>query len=316
MARFSPQDLADHLKDGLLSFPATAFQDDLEVDEAAYVEHIEWQSSYPVAGLFAAGGTGEGFSLTVEENHRVTQLAVQASSPEVPVLGSATGSTKSAIANAQGAEAAGAEGVLLLPPYLTECDAEGLYNHAAAVCESTSLGVIVYNRANAIYSPEVIARLSERYPNFIGFKDGTGNIEHLAKITTLCGDRLFYLGGLPTAETFALPLLQMGMSTYSSAMFNFIPDFALSFYADVRAQDSAAVKKKLSDFVLPYLDIRDRAQGYGVSIVKGGLKAVGRNAGGVRPPLRNLSEQDIADLSDLLATSGAGSYRLPVEVKA
>lgn len=107
MARFSPQDLADHLKDGLLSFPATAFQDDLEVDEAAYVEHIEWQSSYPVAGLFAAGGTGEGFSLTVEENHRVTQLAVQASSPEVPVLGSTTGSTKSAIANAQGARRRG-----------------------------------------------------------------------------------------------------------------------------------------------------------------------------------------------------------------
>ena len=316
MARFAPQDLADHLKDGLLSFPATAFRDDLEIDETAYTEHIEWQSSYPVAPLFVAGGTGEGFSLTVEENYRVTQLAVQAAHPDVPVLGSATGSTKSAVENARGAEAAGAEGILLLPPYLTECDQEGLYQHAAAVCEATTIGVIVYNRANAIYSPEVIERLSQNYSNFIGFKDGTGDIEHVAKVTTLCGDRLFYLGGLPTAETFALPLLQMGMSTYSSAMFNFIPDFALGFYADVRAQDNAAVKQKLNDFVLPYLDIRDRGQGFGVSIVKGGLQAVGRSVGGVRPPLRNLSEQDIADLSDLLETSGAGSYRLPVEVKA
>lgn len=316
MARFTPQDLADHLKDGLLSFPATAFTQDLQLDESAYSEHIEWQSSYPVAGLFAAGGTGEGFSLSIEENHRVTALAVAAAHSEVPVLGSATGSTGNAVANARGAEEAGAEGILLLPPYLTECDQEGLYQHAAAVCEATSIGVIAYNRANAIYSAETVARLAENYENFIGFKDGTGNIEHIAKITTLCGDRLFYLGGLPTAETFALPLLQMGMSTYSSAMFNFIPDFALGFYADVRAQNHEAVKRKLNDFVLPYLDIRDRGVGFGVSIVKGGLQAVGRNAGPVRPPLRNLSEQDIADLRDLLETSGAGSYRLPVEVQA
>ncbi len=316
MARFAPQDLADHLKDGLLSFPVTAFTADLALDEAAYREHIEWQSSYPVAGLFAAGGTGEGFSLTAEENHRVTALAVASASPEVPVLGSATGSTANAVANAIAAEEAGAEGLLLLPPYLTECDQQGLFAHASAVCAATSIGVIVYNRANAIYSAETVSRLADAHPNFIGFKDATGSIEHLAKVTTLCGDRLFYLGGLPTAETYALPLLQMGMSTYSSAMFNFVPDFALSFYADVRAHDRESVQKKLADFVLPYLDIRDRGAGYGVSIVKGGLKAIGRNVGPVRPPLHDLNEKDVQDLKDLLETSGAGAYRLPVEVKA
>ncbi len=59
------------------------------------------------------------------------------------------------------------------------------------------------------------------------------------------GDRLTYIGGLPTAETFALPLLQLGVSTYSSAIFNFVPEFALGFYADVRAQDRDAVYRKL-----------------------------------------------------------------------
>src|SRR5699024_6039183 len=106
------------------------------------------------------------------------------------------------------------------------------------------------------------------------------------------GDRLFYLGGLPTAETYALPLLQMGMSTYSSAMFNFVPEFAIDFYRDVRAQNREAVTAKLSRFVLPYLDIRDRGQGFGVSIVKAGLKAIGRPVGPVRPPLKDLSEKD------------------------
>ncbi|MGO3032694.1 MAG: dihydrodipicolinate synthase family protein, partial [Microbacterium gubbeenense] len=68
MTNFTPSELAAHLKDGLLSFPATAFDADLEFDEKAYREHVSWQASYDVGGLFAAGGTGEGFSLTVEEN--------------------------------------------------------------------------------------------------------------------------------------------------------------------------------------------------------------------------------------------------------
>ncbi|GJN43628.1 5-dehydro-4-deoxyglucarate dehydratase [Corynebacterium ammoniagenes] len=307
MSRFTPTELQQHLKDGLLSFPVTAFDSNLEVDEKAYQNHIEWQSSYPVAGLFAAGGTGEGFSLTPEENYRVTKLAVEASHADVPVLGSAGGNTHQAIEHAQGAENAGAEGLLLLPPYLTECDQDGLFEHASAIIASTSLSVIVYNRANAVYEAETLARLAERHENFVGYKDATADIEHLARVTTTNGDRLFYLGGLPTAETYALSLLELGMSTYSSAMFNFVPDFALNFYRDVRAQNTEEVQRKLKEFVLPYLNIRDRGQGFGVSIVKGGLKVQGRDCGPVRPPLQDLSEKDLDDLRNLIELSGAGA---------
>jgi len=304
VTNFTPAELAAHLKDGLLSFPATAFDDELEFDEKAYREHVAWQASYAVGGLFAAGGTGEGFSLTVEENARVVRAAVDASRDEVPVLGSAGGWTKNAVANAQAAEEAGAEGLLVLPPYLTECTQEGLVAHVSAIAEATKLPLIVYNRANAVYSAETVGTLADRHENFIGFKDANGDIEHLAKVTARNGDRLFYLGGLPTAETYALPLLQMGMSTYSSAMFNFVPEFALEFYGDVRRQDRAAVTEKLTRFVLPYLDIRDRGQGFGVSIVKAGIRAIGRSVGDVRPPLKNLSEQDLADLTTLIDTAG------------
>lgn len=304
MATYTPTELANKLKDGLLSFPVTAFDANLEIDEAGYRKHLDWQSSFGVAGLFAAGGTGEGFTLTPEEASRVVRMAVEEAGDRVPVLGSAGGSTKQAIQNAQDSEAAGAQGILLLPPYLTECDQEGLFAHVSAVCAATTTGVIVYNRANAIYSAETVARLADTHENFIGFKDATGNIEHITKVVAKNGDRLFYLGGLPTAETFALPLLQLGMSTYSSAMYNFVPEFALDFYKDVRNLDNAAVTEKLKRFVLPYLDIRDRVAGYGVSIVKGGLKAVGRDAGSVRTPLQDLTEADLADLSALIKQAG------------
>lgn len=302
MAKYSPLELADTLKEGLLSFPVTAFNDELEFDEEAYRKHLAWQASFPVAGLFAAGGTGEGFSLTPTESERVVRAAVDEVGGLVPVLASAGGSTAQAIENARAAEAAGAEGILLLPPYLTEADQGGLIDHVSAICNATSLGVIIYNRANAIYQDTTVATLADRHANLIGFKDGVGNLEQDARIFAKLGDRLFYLGGLPTAEIFALPLLQLGMSTYSSAMYNFVPEFALDFYRDVRNNDRDAVNRKLNDFVIPYLDIRDRVKGYSVSIVKAGLEAVGRPVGGVRPPLQNLAPADLADLTALINT--------------
>jgi 5-dehydro-4-deoxyglucarate dehydratase len=302
VARFTPTELADHLRDGLLSFPATAFTPELEFDEKRYREHVEWQAGYDVAGLFAAGGTGEGFSLDVAEAAAVVRAAVESSRPEVPVLASAGGWTRNAIANARAAEEAGAEGILVLPPYLTECDQAGLVEHVSAIAGATSLAIIVYNRGNAIYSAETMAILAERHENVIGFKDATGDIEHLASVYVRNGERLFYLGGLPTAETYALPLLQMGMSTYSSAMFNFVPEFALDFYAAVRAEDEPKVSRLVRDFVIPYLDLRDHKQGYGVSIVKAGLNVVGRSVGPVRPPLQDFTEAELAELDALVKT--------------
>ncbi|MEV0383831.1 5-dehydro-4-deoxyglucarate dehydratase [Nonomuraea sp. NPDC050643] len=300
MPNYSPQELATQLKSGLLSFPVTHFTDDLEFDEARYRDHLSWLSGYPVAGLFAAGGTGEGFSLTAAEIDRVVRAAVSEVNGRLPVVAPATGGTATAIAQAKAAEAAGADGLLLMPPYLTEAGQEGLVEHVSAVCAGTGLGVIVYSRANAILNDRSVEALADRNETLIGFKDGVGNIENLTRIYAAVGDRLAYIGGLPTAETFALPLLQLGMNTYSSAIFNFVPQYALDFYADVRAQNQEAVYRRVKEFLVPYLDIRDRVKGYAVSIIKAGLTAVGRPAGPVRPPLQNLKDAELAELTALI----------------
>ncbi|OIJ25135.1 5-dehydro-4-deoxyglucarate dehydratase [Nocardioides luteus] len=301
MTEYSPTDLAAQLKSGLLSFPVTHFTADLRFDEEGYRKHLSWLAEYPVAGLFAAGGTGEGFSLNAEETDQVVRAAVDEVAGAVPVLAPATGSTANAVAQAKAAEAAGADGILLMPPYLTEAGQAGLVEHASRVCEATGLGVIVYSRANAVLRDEAVAQLADRNPTLIGFKDGVGNIEQMTRTYARVGDRLTYIGGLPTAETFALPLLQLGVSTYSSALFNFAPRWAIEFYDAVRAQDRDEVYRRLNEFVIPYLDIRDRTAGYAVSIVKGGLAAIGRPAGPVRPPLTDLREDEIAELRDLIA---------------
>jgi 5-dehydro-4-deoxyglucarate dehydratase len=295
-----PDVLADRLRSGLLSFPVTHFDADLQFDEPRYREHLAWQAGFDVAGLFAAGGTGEGFSLTPPEVDRVVRTAVGEVGDRVPVVAPATGGTALAVAQAKAAQDAGASGVLLFPPYLTEAGQRGLAEHVSAVCRATDLGVVVYSRANAVLTDATVAELAERNPNLVGFKDGVGDIERLTRIYARLGDRLTYIGGLPTAETFALPLLQLGVSTYSSALYNFLPEFALRFYAAVRRQDRETVYRLLSEFVIPYLDIRDRGKGYAVSIIKAGLTAVGRDGGRVRPPLTDLTEDERAELVTLV----------------
>lgn len=295
-----PAELAGRLASGLLSFPVTHFDDRLSLDEPRYREHLAWQAGFGVAGLFAAGGTGEGFSLTSAEIDTVVRAAVSEVGAVVPVVAPATGGTAQAMAQAVAAQQAGAAGVLLLPPYLTEAPQSGLAAHVTAVCQATDLGVIVYSRANAIFDDVTVAELADANANLIGLKDGVGDIERMTRIYAKLGDRLIYIGGLPTAETFALPLLQLGVSTYSSALYNFVPEFALRFFAAVQAQDRTAVYNMINDFVIPYLDIRNRARGYAVSIIKAGLTAVGRDGGRVRPPLTDLIPTDQADLAALL----------------
>ncbi|MEV2221264.1 5-dehydro-4-deoxyglucarate dehydratase [Nocardia vinacea] len=302
MSHLSADELGPALGRGLLSFPVTHFDAELAFDEASYRKHIAWLSQYEVAGLFAAGGTGEGFSLTPPEIDQVVRAAVAETGGRIPVVAPATAGTAVAIEQARAAEAAGADGILLMPPYLTEAGPDGLVEHVAAICAATSLGVIFYSRANATCNDVTLARMAERCPNLVGFKDGVGNIEMMTRIYARLGDRLTYIGGLPTAETFALPYTEMGVTTYSSAIFNFVPEFALDFYRAVRAHDRDEVYRRLRDFVIPYLDIRDRAPGYAVSIVKAGLTAIGHPAGPVRPPLTDLTAPELAELTALVDT--------------
>ncbi|WP_255351658.1 5-dehydro-4-deoxyglucarate dehydratase [Novosphingobium sp. ST904] len=219
----------------------------------------------------------------------------------IPVISGCGYGTAIATDIARKAEKAGADGLLLLPPYLIGSNQDGLAAHIEAVCRATGLAVIVYNRDNGIVNDETLARLCERNANLVGFKDGVGDIELMARIQARMGDRLTYIGGLPTAETFATPYLAMGVTTYSSAIFNFLPEWALRFYAAVRAGDQAFVVEQLNAFVLPYIALRNRGRGYAVSIVKAGMRAVGRDAGPVRTPLADLTAAEHEELAALIA---------------
>ena len=300
----SPQELKAVLQAGLLSFPLTDFDAELKFAPKAYAERLEWLQPYGASALFAAGGTGEFFSLEPAEYSEVIQVALDTCRGRTPILAGAGGGTTLAIKYAQEAERLGAQGILLLPHYLTEASQEGLVAHVEAVCKSVSFGVVVYNRGACKLTPASLQILAERCPNLIGFKDGFGDIEKFVAIRQTLGERFAYLGGLPTAEVFAGAYKAMGCPVYSSAVFNFIPKTAMEFYNAHAAGDTATCDRLIRDFFLPYIAIRNKGEGYAVSIVKAGATLVGHSAGPVRPPLSDMLPAEVDQLGALISRLG------------
>jgi 5-dehydro-4-deoxyglucarate dehydratase len=299
-----PNDLKQILSSGLLSFPITDFDAQGNFRADTYAERLEWLAPYGASALFAAGGTGEFFSLVPSEYAEIIKVAVDTCRGKVPILAGAGGPTRSAIAYAQEAERLGAHGVLLLPHYLTEASQDGLVAHVQAVCDSVDFGVVVYNRGACRLTAASLEKLADRCPNLIGFKDGIGDIELMVSIWRRLGDRFSYLGGLPTAEIYAAAYKALGVPVYSSAVFNFLPQLALDFYHAVAADDHATTNRLLDQFFLPYLEIRNRKAGYAVSIVKAGARLVGHDGGPVRAPLTDLTEQECDMLHQLILKQG------------
>lgn len=295
----TPQDIKAALGAGLLSFPVTHFDDAGNFKSDSYAEHVAWLSGFDAPVLFAAGGTGEFFSLTPSEVPRVVAAAKEAAGKTAIVSGCGYG-TDIAIEIARSVEKVGADGILLLPHYLIDAPQEGMYQHVKRICQSVGIGVMVYNRDNSVLGVETLQRLCDECPNLIGFKDGTGDMPLIRQVTARMGDRLTYLGGMPTAELYAEAYLGAGFTTYSSAVFNFVPGLAMEFYRALRAGDRATCERILNGFFWPFMELRARRKGYAVAAIKAGVRLQGFAAGRVRTPLSDLTAEEEAILAGLI----------------
>ncbi len=283
----SPSELRERLT-SVFGFPVTPFSADGSIDEEALRQHVRFLLGSGVSALFPCGGTGEFFSLTIEEYRQAVRAVVEEVGGQLPVVAGAGYSAPLAREFTRAAEQAGADGVLLLPPYLILPEQEGLARYVETVADSTGIGVILYHRDNAIYTPETVKRLAER-PNVIGFKDGHGNLELFTRIRLALGERLAWMNGMPTAEMTFPAFYAAGARAYSSAIANFIPHVTLQFHQAVVAGDQATVAALLTEVIEPLCRVRDRRRGYAVAYVKAAMALLDLpgpgGPGPVRPPL-------------------------------
>jgi 5-dehydro-4-deoxyglucarate dehydratase len=290
----------------VLFFPLTPFDADLHLDEKALAEHIDRGVRAEPGAVFAACGTGEFHALSLDEHRAVVSTAVEATAGRVPVFVGAGGALPLAVEQVRAAAAAGADGILLLPPYLVETPPAGLVAYCRAVAAAADLPVIVYHRSNAVFDPQSAADLLD-VPNVIGLKDGVGDLDLLTRIIAAvrarAGARRFdFFNGLPTAELTAPAYYGMGVRLYSSAVFCFAPEISHAFYRALVGDDTAAVQRLLSEFFVPLVTLRRKVPGYAVSLVKAAARLQGQQVGGVRPPLVDPSPVHLDELERIMAT--------------
>lgn len=298
--------------DGLLSFPLTAFTPDLaDVAVDAFREHVERQLDWVPDAIFVACGTGEFTALSIDEYAVVVRAAVERTGRRTPVYAGVGGGTQIARAFAETAAAAGADGLLLLPPYLVDAPKAGIVGYVRHVAAATPLPLIVYQRANAVLDPESALTLLD-IPTVAGIKDGHGDIDLMGRLISAIrtsgharADGFRFLNGLPTAELSALAYAAIGAPAYSSAVATFVPEIATAFAAAVARGDLIAVQALTAGFYAPFARLRARVPGYAVSLVKAGARAAGAAVGGVRPPLVDPTPRHEAELAELVAAGRA-----------
>lgn len=292
---------------GVLFFPVTPFGADGAVAVDVLAEHLRAGLAHDPGGIFVACGTGEFPALSVEEHDQVVRTAIDTARDtagrRIPVIAGAGGPLGAALTQARQAARAGADGLLVMPPYLAQGPAEGLHAYVLAIAEAAAIPVIVYQRGGVVLDPATAVGLA-RIPGVVGLKDGLGDIDRMARIVAAVrreiGDEFTFFNGLPTAELTVPAYRGIGVTLYSSAAFCFVPEVATAFRDSVAGADPALAQRLIRDFYAPLVELRGRVPGYAVSLVKAAVRLRGLDVGSVRPPLVDPAPQHLAELAQLI----------------
>ena len=282
---------------GVIAFPVTPFKEDLSLDLPGLHVNLNKLLEYPISAIVAAGGTGELYSLTPAEYLRVIELTALAVEDRVPVIAGVGFGQRIAIEMVQAAEKAGADGILVFPPYYPQADDEGLFEYYRSIGAATRLGLIVYSRDWTVFRPAMVERLTT-IPNLVAWKDGQGDIRRLQSIMHQVGERLHWIGG--AGDDLVGAYYSAGIRTFSSSIATVAPALSLKLHELAAADDTKALSELLETCVIPLYALRSRRRGYEVSAMKALMDMIGLNGGPVRPPLVNVTPEELNELRTIL----------------
>jgi 5-dehydro-4-deoxyglucarate dehydratase len=283
----------------VIAFPITPFKDDLSLDLPGLHRNLSNLLEHPISAVVAAGGTGELYSLTPAEYARVIELSAHAVQDRVPVIAGVGFGLRLGVEMVLAAETAGADGILVFPPYYPQADEDGLFEYYRAIGEATPLGMIIYSRDWANFTPAMVERLAS-IPSLIGWKDGQGDIRRLQATMNRVGDRLVWIGG--AGDDLVAAYYSIGIKTFSSSIATVAPRLALRLHELAEAGEREALIELLDLYVVPMYALRARRRGYEVAAMKAMMDMVGLNGGSVRPPLVNVTAAEQDELRAILAT--------------
>jgi 5-dehydro-4-deoxyglucarate dehydratase len=289
--------LRDKLK-GVVGFPITPFKADLSLDLAALESNVVEMIKHPFCSLVAAGGTGEIYSMTPSENVEVVRRAAAVVNGKMPVIGGVGYNTVIACQMAKDMAAAGADALLVMPPYYINAPWDGLLEYYSAVGRATDLPLAVYSRDWAVFTPDHVARLAEKTPTLHIWKDGQGDARKYQRIMSKVGNRLAWLGGL--GDDCITPYFSIGVQGYTSSISNVAPKLSLAMAEAGMKQDFTTLNALVNKYVHPLYNLRDRKRGYEVSVMKTMMDLIGLKGGPVRTPLENVTEAEVGMIKEIV----------------
>lgn len=292
----NPQKLCTKLK-GVIGFPVTPFNDDHSLDLDGHRKNIRYMLAQPMCALVAAGGTGELYSLTPEEVRQVVEVTIEEVAGRMPVIAGVGFAGGLAERLASQAADCGADGVLAFPPYYPNAEMDGLVNYYSSIGEASGLGVLIYSRDWANYTPAQAERLAE-IQNVVAWKDGTADIRRYQMIRERLGDRLHWIGG--AGDDMVPGYYTIGIRAYTSSISAVAPRLSVTLHELGAAGESASLNELVNDHVVPLYALRTKHKGYEVSAMKAMLDMLGLRGGIVRPPLVEVAEAERGELQKIL----------------
>ncbi len=298
MLKIKPESLTSRLQ-GAIAFPVTPFTDDLSLDVEGFRANLRAMLAHPIVAVVAAGGTGELYSLTVEEHLAVTRAAVEECGGRIPVIAGVGFNVPIATALARQSAAAGASGILAFPPYYPQADDDGLFEYYRRIGEATPLGLLIYSRDWVHPSPAAVARLADGIPTLVAWKDGQGDIRRLQAIRAHVGSRLHWIGG--AGDDMVPAYYSIGIRAFTSSIATIAPALSVQLHEAASAGDTATLEPLMRDLIVPLYAMRARRRGYEVTVMKALMNLMGLAGGRVRPPLPELDAQHLSEVRAMAA---------------
>ena len=249
--------------------------------------------------LVVSGTTGESPTTTDEEKAALLRAVVEAVGDRAHVIaGIGTNDTRHSAAQAVAAEKAGADGLLAVTPYYSRPPQEGVYRHFTAIADATGLPVILYDIPGRTATPietETLVRLAE-HDRIVAVKDAKGDLGASSWVMART-DLAYYSGD----DMLNLPLLSIGAVGCVSVVSHLVAADLRAMF-DAHAAGEVGKARDIHRSLLPVFTGIFRTQG--VITTKAALRRLGLPAGPVRPPLVDLTEQQLETLRRDLAASG------------
>jgi len=278
----------------------TPFKKDGSIDESTLRDLVERQIRGKVEAVVPVGSTGEGATLSAEEQGDVIGIVVDQVRGRLPVIaGASSNSTNAAIALARMARVNGAQAILSVTPYYNKPTQEGIFEHFSHIADAIEVPIVVYNvpgRTASNMDAETTLLLAEEIPYIVGIKEASGNV---AQISEILRHRPNGFGVWSGDDALALPLIALGADGVISVVANEVPKLfseMIRLCLKGKGEQACQIHFKLLDLMtVNFLESNPIP-------VKAALAMMGLMNEYVRLPLTPISTQGRSRLQSILRT--------------